>query len=178
MRGKVSVIAYPYRQVYACKSNGHFFRHKNQHDALIQFAYILVDLYGIHSWSIPVNRMEIKPIVFYAANAWTDISEKLKIKFTLVWCRCINSLHNVFTYQCLKKETRRINYKPKICQNAALQLNGMHLNSPSTECWTPCQAASSSCMALVGNAYARSLAPWPILSISGCDDTTGPHQTF
>ena len=33
---------------------------------------------------------------FYAANAWTGISEKLKIKFTLTWWRCINSLYNVF----------------------------------------------------------------------------------
>ena len=41
-----------------------FFRHKNQHDALIQFAYILVDLYSICSWSITVNCMEIKPMVF------------------------------------------------------------------------------------------------------------------
>ena len=40
------------------------FRHKNQHDALIQFAYILVDLYDIYSWSIPENRMEIKLVVF------------------------------------------------------------------------------------------------------------------
>ena len=40
------------------------FGHKNQHDALIQFAYMLVDLYGICSWSILVNRMEIKPVVF------------------------------------------------------------------------------------------------------------------
>ena len=54
----------------------------------------------------------------------------------------------------------------------------MHLNSPSTECWTPCRAASSSGTAWVGNAYARSHAPWPILSISGYDDTTSPHQTF
>ena len=54
----------------------------------------------------------------------------------------------------------------------------MHLNSLSTECWTPCRAASSSGTAWVGNAYARSLAPWPILSISGYDDTTSPHQTF
>ena len=82
-------------------------------------------------------------------------------------CRCINSLHNVFTYQFLKKETSRIKYKPKICQNAALQLNGKHLNSPSTECWTPCRAASSSGTDWVGSAYARSLAPCPILSISG-----------
>ena len=67
---------------------------------------------------------------FDAANAWTDISEKLKIKLTLVWCRCVNSLHTVFTYQYLKKETRRINYKPEICQNAALQLNGAHVSSP------------------------------------------------
>ena len=35
------------------------------------------------------------------------------------------------------KKTRRINYKPEIRQNAALPLNGMHLNIPSTECWTP-----------------------------------------
>ena len=28
------------------------------------------------------------------------------------------------------------------------------------------------------NAYARSLAPWAILSISGYGDTTSPHQTF
>ena len=41
-----------------------FFRHKNQHDALIQFAYILVYLYGVCSWSIPENCMEIKPMVF------------------------------------------------------------------------------------------------------------------
>ena len=41
-----------------------FFRHKNQHDALIQFAYISVDLYDICSWSIPANCMEIKPMFF------------------------------------------------------------------------------------------------------------------
>ena len=39
------------------------FCHKNQSDALIQFAYILLDVYSIYSWSIPVNRMEIKPPV-------------------------------------------------------------------------------------------------------------------
>ena len=44
IRGKVSVIVYAYRQGCACKSNGRFFRHKNQLDALIQSAYILVDL--------------------------------------------------------------------------------------------------------------------------------------
>ena len=42
--GKVSVTVYAYRQVYAWKSNGRFFRHKNQFDALIISAYILVDL--------------------------------------------------------------------------------------------------------------------------------------
>ena len=36
----------------------------------------------------------------------------------------------------LDKKTRSINYKPKIRQNAD-SLNGVHLNSPSTECWTP-----------------------------------------
>ena len=44
IRGTVSVIVYANRQVCACKSNGRFFRHKNQLDALIQSAYILVDL--------------------------------------------------------------------------------------------------------------------------------------
>ena len=33
---------------------------------------------------------------FHARSAWTEISEKLKIKFTLTWCWCINSLYNVF----------------------------------------------------------------------------------
>ena len=32
--------------------------------------------------------------------------------------------------------TRRFNHKAKICQNAALPLNGMHLSIPSSECWT------------------------------------------
>ena len=54
----------------------------------------------------------------------------------------------------------------------------MYLNSPTTECWTTCRAASSSGTAWVGNACARSLVPWPILSISGYDDTTSTHQTF
>ena len=62
--------------------------------------------------------------------------------------------------------------------NAALPLNGMHLNSLSIECWAPCLAAISSGTAWVDNAYARSLAPWAILSIFGYDDTTDPHQTF
>ena len=42
------------------------------------------------------NQLEIKPMFFYAANAWTDISKKLKIKFTLTWCRCITTFNNVF----------------------------------------------------------------------------------
>ena len=78
----------------------------------------------------------------------------------------------------LEKNTHRINHKPKIRRNAALPSNGMHLNSPSTGCWTPCRAASRSGTAWVGNAYARSLAPWAILSISDLDDTSSPHQTF
>ena len=41
-----------------------FLRHKNQLDALIQFACILADLWAICSWSITVNCMEIKPMVF------------------------------------------------------------------------------------------------------------------
>ena len=40
------------------------------------------------------------------------------------------------------------------------------------------RGASSSGTACMCNAYARSLAPWAILSISGYDDTTSPHQTF
>ena len=54
----------------------------------------------------------------------------------------------------LEKNTRRFNYQQNICQNAILPLNGMHVNIPSTECWTPCRAASSSGTAWVGNAYA------------------------
>ena len=54
----------------------------------------------------------------------------------------------------------------------------MHLSGPSTECWTPCRATSSSGKAWVDNAYARSFAPSAILSIPGYDNTTSPHQTF
>ena len=78
----------------------------------------------------------------------------------------------------IENKTRRINYKSKIRQNVALSLNGMHLNNPSSESWTPCRAASSSRTAGVDNAYARSLAPWAILTISDYDDTTNTHQTF
>ena len=44
IRGKVSIIVYAYRPVSACKSNAVFFRHKNQVDTPIQFAYILMDV--------------------------------------------------------------------------------------------------------------------------------------
>ena len=77
-----------------------------------------------------------------------------------------------------KKKTHKIDHTPKIRKNAALPLNVMHLNSPSLKCWTPCPAASSSDTAWLDNAYARSRAPWEILSISGYDDTTSPHQAF
>ena len=43
IRGKVSVIVYAYKCEHA-KSNGRFFRHKNELDALIQSAYNLVGL--------------------------------------------------------------------------------------------------------------------------------------
>ena len=84
------------------------FRHKIQLDVLIQFPYILVGVQSICSWSIPVNCMEIKATDLYAENAWTDISEKSKIKFMD---------KNI---SMLDKTTRRFNYKPKLCQNAAL----------------------------------------------------------
>ena len=122
----------------------------------------------------------------WKSNRWLLCSNCLKwhkweIKNQV--CARVMPLYLIQWMMCLhinawKKETRRINYKPKICQNAALQLNGMHLNSPSTECWTPCRTASSSDTAWVDNAYARSFAPWPILSISGYNDTTNPHQIF
>ena len=76
------------------------------------------------------------------------------------------------------KKNIRFNYEPKLCQNAALLLNGMYLNIPTTEFPTLCRAASSSGTAWVGSANTRSLAPWAIISISRIDDTTGPHQTF
>ena len=44
----------------------------------------------------------------------------------------------------LEKNPLRFNYKPKLCQNAALSLKWMHLNIPSTECWRLCRPASSS----------------------------------
>ena len=78
----------------------------------------------------------------------------------------------------LEKKTRRFNCIPKICQNVAFPLNGMDLNNPWNECCTPCRAASSSGTAWVGNACARSLAPWAIVSISGYDKATSPHQNF
>ena len=115
---------------------------------------------------------------FRAANHWTDISERLKIKLTLARYWCINSLLNVLTYWCLNKTLVDLITIQESCQNTTLSLNGMHLNIPSTAFWTPCRAASSSGTAWVGSAYARSLAPWAILSISAYDDTTSPHQTF
>ena len=36
----------------------------------------------------------------------------------------------------------------------------------------------SSCTAWVGSAFAKSLAPWTMLSISGNDNTNSPHRTF
>ena len=59
---------------------------------------LLVDALRMCSWSIPASYGN-QADDFYAANAWTDVSEKLKIKFTLTWCRCKNSLHNVFPEQ-------------------------------------------------------------------------------
>ena len=44
IRGKVPVIEYTYRQVCGCKINGRFFRRKSQLDAVIQSAYLLVDI--------------------------------------------------------------------------------------------------------------------------------------
>ena len=55
---EVSAIVHAYRQVYASENNGRFVRHKNQRDALIQFANMLVDVQQICSWPIPVNRTE------------------------------------------------------------------------------------------------------------------------
>ena len=75
------------------------------------------------------------------------------------------------------KKNHRINHKPEIRQNAALSLNGM-LEQSINWILDAFRTASSSGMAWVNKAYARSLAPWAILSISGYDDTTSPHQTF
>ena len=76
-----------------------------------------------------------------------------------------------------RKKTHRINHTYKIRPNAALPLNGMHLNSLTTECWTPCRAASSSGTAWVDNAYARSLAlGTPLRQCCGWNSTQ--HQTW
>ena len=71
-----------------------------------------------------------------------------------------------------KKNPHQFDYKPKLCHNAALPSNGIHLNIASTNCWTLCRAASSLGTVWVGNAYAKSFATWAILSISGYDDAT------
>ena len=76
------------------------------------------------------------------------------------------------------KTTRRFNYKPRLCQNAELPSNGMHLDIPSTQCWAHCRTASSSGTAWVGNAYAMSLASWVIFTIFDNDDMTSPLNFF
>ena len=142
-------------------------------------------------WSIPVNGMENKPTVFMRIkniNAWTPPPPQQKPQKTKTTTKTKNNnkrqkqdktKQNKQTKTKNKqKNPRRFNYKPIFCQNTALPLNWMHLNIPSTECWTLCLAASSSSTAWVGNAYVMSLAPWAILSISGNDDTTSPRQTF
>ena len=137
---------YACRQVYACKPNGRFFRHKSNlmHSFNLHIFWWMYKVYIKNSCKSHRNKA-----VFYTENAWTDTSEieKLKIKFTLTWCRCFNSLHDVFPSQknisMFEKTTRRFNYKPKLCQNSALSLNGTHLNIPSTECVTLYRAAAA-----------------------------------
>ena len=151
---KASVIVYAYRQVYASKSSESFFKLKSQLDALIQVAYILVEVWSICSWSIPVNRIKIKPVVFCRKclnwHKWMISSRNA--------CELINRI-----MYFLAKNTRRYNYEPKLYQNAALSLNGMHLNMPWIECWTLCRAAISLGTDWMGTAYARSHTPWVIL---------------
>ena len=84
-----------YRQVYACKYNDRF---SNTIVNLMYsfnlhiFWWMQKVMEQVNSCKWPGNQAD----GFYAANAGTDISEKLKIKFRLTCCRCINSLHNVF----------------------------------------------------------------------------------
>ena len=176
IRSKVSVIAYAYRQISAKKSNGRFSTQKS--------TWCTHSIFHILWWMVnSCKSYGNQADGFYAANAWTDVSTKLKIMFTLTWCRCINLLHNVFLgskHINAWKITHAdlITNLKLLCQMQHLPLNGMHLNISSTECWTPCGAASSSGTAWMGNTCARSLALWVILSISGYDDTISPHQTF
>ena len=83
-------------------------------------------------------------IEFYAANAWTDKSEKLRIKFAFMWCKCINLSDSILRIKSIifeKKMTCIFNYKNPLCQNATLSFNGMHLNIPWTEYHPLCRAS-------------------------------------
>ena len=70
---------------------------------------------------------------FYAANAWSDVSKKLKIKFAFTRCRRKQICFPDKNMSVLETIARRFNYKHKFGQSSALPLNGMHLLIPSTE---------------------------------------------
>ena len=97
--------------------------------------------------------MEIKPMVFMqqmlelpSVRNWNS---RLRSRDAGALIHCIMCFLDK-KYYWLKKHTHSFNYKHKLCQNAALSLNGMHLNIPSTECSTLCRAESYSGTAWVG----------------------------
>ena len=123
------VMAYPYRQVYACKSNGRFL------DTKIN----LMDSFKLHIfwWMYRAYAGRQFLEIVWKSSQWFLCgkclnwhNEKLKINFMLTWWRRINSLYNVswIKIPMLKKHMALITNRKNVCQNAALLLNAMHLN--------------------------------------------------
>ena len=120
----MSVTVYAYQQIFVCRTNGRFHRHRNQLVALIQFAYILVDVCGICSRSVSVNRMIIRRTFFM--QLMLELTSVRTWKSSLCSRNACASNHFIMcfldkTYKCLKKTTRKFNYKSKLCQNATLK---------------------------------------------------------
>ena len=88
------VIVYAYRQDYACKSNWRCVQTQKSTwctDVIcVYFSWCIKRIQLVNSCKSYGNQTG----GFYAANASTDKSKKLKINFVLTWCRCFNSLNN------------------------------------------------------------------------------------
>ena len=125
------------------------------------------------SWSFPVNNIWKSSRQFFWCSKHLNWQLKinrcgiiLKIKFAFTWCQRTNSLHNVSldkNISKLKWITCRFNHKTQLFQNVALSLNGMHLNTPSTECRPVCRASMTSGADWEGTGYARAVLSFPSL---------------
>ena len=134
-------------------------------------------IYDIHSWSFVVNCMEIKWIVF--TRQTLDLTEVRNWKSSLQsrdagankfvpWIKNMSVLEKLHVdlvtsikfgkmQHCRRVECIWTFHQQKVGRFSGLNELGCGLG---------------------GHAYARALAPWAILSISGNDDTNNPHWTF